>query len=125
MTDRDDLIRGQLVELICSVSYGQGSLIGKNFQLGFIERIADHLLANGVTILADANVGPKWIPVEERLPECDITVLCRYVYGRHKDRAFYQALDYYASDPRPRFQFEGFRDLRVTHWMPLPEPPEG
>ena len=42
--------REKLIELICSTEYGNGSLIGNNFQKGFVEKIADHLIANGVTI---------------------------------------------------------------------------
>lgn len=41
-------MREKLIDLICSVKYGKGSLIGKNFQKGFIEKIADHLVANDV-----------------------------------------------------------------------------
>lgn len=44
------LEREKLIKLICSTEYGNGSLIGKNFQKGFIEKIADNLIANGVTI---------------------------------------------------------------------------
>lgn len=117
MTNREKLI--ELIEASRITCSENGVCINGS------EYMANYLLANGVTFAPDANVGGKWIPVEERLPEYDIKALCRYVYGRRKDRAFYQALDYYASDPRPRFQFEGFRNLRVTHWMPMPEPPEG
>ena len=45
------------------------------------EAVADHLIANGVTIATDNNVGDKltptaeWIPVTERLPESYETVL--------------------------------------------------
>ena len=42
--------REKLIELICSTEYGNGSLIGNNFQKGFIEKIADHLIAHGVTV---------------------------------------------------------------------------
>ena len=44
-------MREKLIELICSTKYGNGSLVGKNFQRGFVEKIADHLIANGVTVL--------------------------------------------------------------------------
>ena len=43
-------MKKKLIELISSTEYGNGSLVGKNFQKGFIEKIADHLIANGVTI---------------------------------------------------------------------------
>ena len=50
--------REKLIELICSTEYGNGSLIGNNFQKGFIEKIADHLIANGVTV-------QEWKPISE------------------------------------------------------------
>ena len=43
-------VREKLVELIGSTEYGNGSLVGKNFQKGFIEKIASHLIAHGVTV---------------------------------------------------------------------------
>ena len=54
-----DNTREKLIELIGSTEYGNGSLIGNNFQKGFIEKIADHLIANGVTLATDNNVGDK------------------------------------------------------------------
>ena len=48
----------------------------KEFSVGVIAReIVDYLLANGVTIVTDANVGLKWIPVTERLPDEYVSVL--------------------------------------------------
>ena len=52
----------KLVELIGSTEYGYDSLVGNNFQKGFIEKIASTLVAHGVTVC-------EWISVEERLPE--------------------------------------------------------
>ena len=40
-------IKEKLIELICSTEYGNSSLIGNNFQKGFIEKIADHIIASG------------------------------------------------------------------------------
>ena len=54
--------REKLIEIIGLTEYGNGALVGKNFQRGFIGKIADHLIANGVTV-------QKWIPVSERLPD--------------------------------------------------------
>ena len=48
-------MRGKLIELICSVKYGKCSLIGKNFKREFIEKIANHLIAHGVTFATDNN----------------------------------------------------------------------
>ena len=68
-----------------------------------IESLADHLIANGVTFATDNNVGGKWIPVTEMLPERNMQCICRYVFGNDK-QAFFQVLDYFATDKQPHFQ---------------------
>ena len=97
-----------------------------------IEAIADHLIANGVTV-------QKWIPVTERLPdisdldkEWSKTVLFRTTQGyilsgyRHIGRpqkSFYDddwTTPYWLNESE-EVEFE---DDEVTHWMPLPEPPK-
>lgn len=92
-------------------------------------RIADHLISNGVTV-------KEWIPVSERLPDKNgkYLALLEYVkctmilnfsidfvvcdeYGfptKEKKSCFY----YYDDD------WENIEVPEVTHWMPLPEPPE-
>lgn len=67
----------------------------------------------------------QWISVEEKLPECDGQVLCRYHFGDHSDMPFVSVLDYYAGDVMPHFQHtRGIDKMRVTHWMPLPGSPD-
>ena len=81
-------------------------------------------------LATDNNVGDKlspteWIPVTERLPKRRMQCVCRYVFG-NDTQGFFQVLDYYAADAQPHFQHElGGSGMRVTHWMPLPEPPKG
>ena len=101
--------REQLIDLIGSVEYGNGSLIGKNFQKGFIEKIADHLIANGVTV-------QKWIPVTERLPEKGGSYLVFSSKSKTVFTAHYWKGDRWANRANGQF---------ITHWMPLPEPPKG
>ena len=68
----------------------------------------------------------RWIPVTERLPEKDGQYLCNYHFGNHLDMTFTSVLDYYATDSVPHFQHTlGDTTMKVTHWMPLPEPPKG
>lgn len=68
---------------------------------------------------------PKWIPVSERLPERDGQYLCNYHFGNHRDMTFTRVLDYYATDKIPHFQHTlGDTSMKITHWMPLPEPPK-
>lgn len=114
-----DNTREKLIELIGSTKYGSGSLVGKNFQEGFIAKIADHLIANGVTV-------QKWIPVTERLPDtqeydwvlAQITMIPSFIYGvpvvaELRADGWYDAYDNLIDG-----KYE-----KVTHWMPLPEPP--
>lgn len=70
--------------------------------------IADHLLTNGVTI-------QKWIPVTERLPEEEGLYLVAVVNDherRYSKTAWYHG------------HRNWFLHQKVTHWMPMPEPPK-
>ena len=115
MTDREKLI--ELLESAESAIYWDSS------DGGFIEKIANHLIANGVTV-------QKWIPVSERLPESKVKIL---VYGGRIE-IWHNGV----KQPMPSI-FAGYmRGLDegwftwesddyisdVTHWMPLPEPPK-
>ena len=59
----------------------------------------------------------RWIPVTERLPDDDIpstTYLCFW-------KGTIRVCKYWRT--RKCFEFNG-RVMKVTHWMPLPEPPK-
>ena len=63
----------------------------------------------------------RWIPVTERLPERTLPPKDVLVYhdlgcGMFVDRAWY------SYDKKRWCSFLGMK-LKVTHWMPLPEPP--
>ena len=103
-------VRGKLVELIRHevVPY-------------FAERIADLLIANGVTV-------QEWIPVTERLPE---TIPCNagteyseavfvLTSGRKVMAAVWDGIDWLEA-----FGYWEAWGEKVTHWMPLPELPKG
>ena len=86
--------------------------------------LADHLIANGVTFATDNNVGDKWIPVTERLPDTYRLVLAvcksgKIFVGEYVDLGW-----------RTLWRIKTARDSTkeitqiVTHWMPLPEPPK-
>ena len=77
----------------------------------FAERIADHLIANGVTV-------QEWIPVTDRLPKDDSPVL---VYKSRHSEAYGNMETAYYWNQRT---WEGCIGENVTHWMPLPQPPK-
>ena len=64
---------------------------------------------------------PRWISVTERLPEIEQRVL---VLDRHGN-AMVRTLRCLAGEKGPSFRPDGLVPRKhITHWMPLPEPPE-
>lgn len=102
--------REKLIEIIGLTEYGNGALVGKNFQRGFIGKIADHMIENGVTV-------QKWIPVSDMLPRFMQIVLVtdgKYVYKAALNTKNKWIGDYINS-----------MTFKATHWMQLPKPPKG
>ena len=95
----------KLVELIESARYW-GS--------GTSEEIADHLIDNGVTV-------QEWISVDDRLPEEKVNCIVHYKHA-YCNNDGYWAIGFCFYDGE-KFQFD--QAYKVTHWMPLPEPPKG
>lgn len=92
---------------------------------GNIKGLVEKLIAAGVTFAADNNVSHKWISVKDQLPEPETTVLAvrhyhvaifTYRYDKYGDLEFMYMDDcgYWCKVMRPK----------ITHWMPLPEPPK-
>jgi len=68
--------------------------------------------------IAELEAAQKWIPVSERLPEKSETVLVLH------DNAV-DIVTYHPKSNRWELLWWVNADLHdVTHWMPLPEPPE-
>ena len=142
-------VREKLVELITTAE----RKLSRKTVLGNTERriaIADHLIANGVTV-------QEWISVKDRLPEVETEVL---ILARHGNRnvittGMYEDGQMNTEDSDWWWETEGFEydeeldvhiipegwweykhyiddethnyaiDGVVTHWMPLPQPPRG
>jgi len=64
----------------------------------------------------------EWISVEDRLPESDFSVLVTWRASRKEiDKHRYINLDNFIGGA---FIGDNPTRLPITHWMPLPEPPE-
>ena len=107
-------VREKLVELIGSTEYGNGSLVGKNFQKGFIEKIASNLIANGVTV-------QEWISVKDRLPEHGDVVLCFMKFGEHRILQWDNVSSWWLGYG----QGDDWKKADVTHWAKMSQPPKG
>ena len=80
---------------------------------------ADYVEAMGMAISA-LREQPRWISVKERLPEKYKFVLC---YKDGKTRIGYYIGAEYVKGVAAFADYHN-HSFTVTHWMPLPEPPE-
>ena len=83
-----------------------------------------HLAADRLTELDQ-----KWISVkDEKKPKDRRNYFIAYVFG-DSDMHFYGEAIYHAYEgngvvDRPHFSNEGVNDMRVTHWMEIPQLPQ-
>lgn len=144
-------VREKLIELLCNLPTPE-FVIGtrragkKLITAGFI---ADHLIANGVTVQENVEISDEllkqlknapitickeepsielvqeWISVDERLPENDVMVI-----GYTPCDGF-MFVGYYHEEKKKVWRIiTAMRSTKVitkkvTHWMPLPHPPKG
>ena len=79
------------------------------------EHLADHLIANGVTV-------QEWISVDDRLPETGEYVVCiakRNPFSRFMPMVARIEKNGWVNPMTEQYISE------VTNWMPLPPPPKG
>ena len=96
-------VREKLVKLLEGVKYCR------------VENAADILIANGVTV-------QEWISVDDRLPECCVSVLARCFYhGNWRTLACHTSKEH----AEEWYTDEVCQWVKVTHWMSLPELPKG
>ena len=76
--------------------------------------IAEKLISNGVTV-------QEWISVDDRLPEEKVNCIVHYKHA-YCNNDGYWAIGFCFYDGE-KFQFD--QAYKVTHWMPLPNPPKG
>ena len=84
------------------------------------EKAAEDLIANGVAFAKDTDVPSKWISVEDGMPEPMAWVLCACRANIIEVLRYDRNIDGWGTAGPNRGYMKSF----VTHWMPLPEPPE-
>ena len=118
--------REKLIELLETATFGVNKQTIPSYLIpSAIAEVADHLIANGVTV-------QKWIPVTEDLPKlipCGagsayseaVNVLTS---GRKVLTAIWDGFDWTCDA-----EFWDAENEEITHWtpvlLPLPEPPKG
>ena len=99
-----------------------------------VGQIADHLIANGV-ILDNQVSSSKWIPVTKMVPESHVErmddlgetlyyVCSDFVLG-YTDHGQFVCVQHLVEDEKDYWIDDFGTEYTVTHWMPLPEKPEG
>lgn len=103
-------VKEKLVELL------DNAIIDSDDNYGFpnTNQVADHLIANGVTV-------QEWISVDDRLPEEKVNCIVHYKHA-YCDNDDYWAIGICFYDGE---KFQTNLSYKATHWMPLPLPPKG
>ena len=95
-------VREKLIELLKQIKYVS------------VENAANILIENGVTV-------QEWISVNDRLPEEKVNCIVHYKHA-YCDNDDYWAIGTCFYDGE---KFQIGLAYKVTHWMPLPQPPKG
>jgi hypothetical protein len=75
-------------------------------------------LLDKISELQNDNEVKRWISCKERMPDKDEFVLC-YCRANITVVLYWNGYNWYSAD-----SYNGYLSGFVTHWMPLPEPPE-
>lgn len=115
-------LKQRLIELLDSVGHDYDEYVDSCHEDGmspyesFEEFAAPYLIANGVTIRERG----EWISVTDRLPEKNRYAVLIALRWEETDIGWYDKDDKcWQSD-----FVNSYEDGEITHWMPLPEPPE-
>lgn len=91
-------------------------------ELGFDALLIDAMiegLESQPVVRTDDTLRDQWFSIDDRLPE----VFCPVIVCREKVKGEYVVEQGY-KDVGDWWKVYGTRTKKVTHWMPLPDPPE-
>ena len=108
-------VKEKLIEIVCDAMESDGCICHCNHSPCFeVERVVNALIAHGVTV-------QEWISVDDRLPEEKVNCIVHYKHA-YCDNDDYWAIGLCFYDGE-KFRID--LSYKVTHWMPLPQPPKG
>ena len=108
-------VREKLIEILKTKYDHFCDQCGINKDSKYIENLASHLIANGVTV-------QEWISVDDELPEVGGYVVCiakRNPFSRFMPMVARIERNGWVNPMTEQYISE------VTHWMPLTQPPKG
>ena len=104
-------VREKLAEIVKKAAY---SSLPSNTEDFHLNMFVTNLLAHGVTV-------QEWISVKERLPQEKVNCIVHYKHA-YCDNDDYWAIGMCFYDGE---KFRVDPAYKVTHWMPMPQPPKG
>ena len=104
-------VREKLVELLDDMQRSGTGYFGSAIEN---KKIADYLIRHGVTV-------QDWVSVKERLPQEKVDCIVHYKHA-YCDNDDYWAIGMCFYDGE---KFRADPAYKVTHWMPMPQPPKG
>jgi len=81
--------------------------------------VSEEVLRDRVAALYAESKETKWISIKDRLPKPENVVMVTYKYPTGRQEVTMS----FTTEKHPEFFDHVCYDL-ITHWMPLPEPPE-
>lgn len=104
--------REKLIDILKQAPF-EGKVLDEWWWEGKIKIIADHLIANGVTV-------QEWISVKDRLPGKNVNCIVHYKHAYCNNDGYWAIGSCFYDGEK----FQIGLAYKVTHWMPLPEPPK-
>ena len=104
--------REKLIDILKQAPF-EGKVLDEWWWEEKIKVIADHLIANGVTV-------QEWISVKDRLPGKNVNCIVHYKHAYCNNDGYWAIGSCFYDGEK----FQIGLAYKVTHWMPLPEPPK-
>ena len=105
-------VREKLIDILKQAPF-EGKVLDEWWWEEKIKIIADHLIVNGVTV-------QEWISVKDRLPGKNVNCIVHYKHAYCNNDGYWAIGSCFYDGEK----FQIGLAYKVTHWMPLPEPPK-